>query len=158
MKKIIYSLTLGIVIIDQFIKYLITKNFLLSETLDVIPNFFYLTYVKNTGGAWSIFENIPYLLVIVSAAFIIGINYYISKSDSFTKLETITYGMLLGGVFGNFIDRLLVSGVIDYLGFQFGNYYFPIFNFADIMIVLGIGLMIIDTLRGDLHEYRSRNK
>ena len=53
--------------------------------------------------------------------------------------------MIIGGIIGNLLDRIMYHGVIDYLSFQFGSYYFPIFNFADIGITLGVLLLIINT-------------
>ncbi len=158
MRKQIYSIAFGILVVDQLIKKIITANLVISESLYVIPKFFYLTYVKNTGGAWSILNSVPYLLVMISALFLVLISQYIRKKNSFTKFEIIYLSMIIGGVLGNFMDRILVDGVIDYLGFQFGNYYYPIFNLADIMIVLGIFLVIIETIRRDSHESRSRTK
>jgi len=155
MKKKIYYLIFGILLIDQLLKYLITSKMVLSETLYLIPNFFYLTYVKNTGGAWSILDTVPYLLIIINLLFFIGANYYIYRKKSFSFLESIYFGLILGGVLGNLIDRVFLRGVIDYIGLQFGSYHYPVFNFADIAIVVGVFLIIIETLRGENHEDRS---
>lgn len=158
MKKKICLLTLLILLIDQIGKYLITSHLALSETLVLIPNFFYLTYVKNTGGAWSILDTAPYLLIGLSVFFLIGMSYYLYQRKEFTLLQVIYFGLIIGGVLGNLLDRVLVEGVVDYLGFQFGSYHYPIFNFADIAIVVGIFLIVVETVRGDEHENRSRNK
>ncbi len=153
MKKYIYYLTFGILLIDQMVKYFVVQNIVLSEVISVIPNFFYLTYVKNTGGAWSLFHSIPYLLIIISFVFLIFMNRYILKIKEFSLIEIISYGFLMGGVLGNLIDRVLVSGVIDYIGFQFGSYYYPIFNLADIFIVLGMVLIIMKEFGGFKNEH-----
>lgn len=158
MKKKIYLIAFIILVIDQLIKRIIAASFIVSEKIYIIPRFFYLTYVKNTGGAWSVFDSIPYLLVIISALFLILISQYVYQKNNFSKLEIIYLGMIIGGTFGNFIDRILVSGVIDYIGLRFGNYYYPIFNLADIMIVLGVFLVIIETIRRDSNESGSRTK
>ncbi len=153
MKKYIYYLTFGILLIDQMVKYFVVQNIVLSEVISVIPNFFYLTYVKNTGGAWSLFHSIPYLLIMISFVFLIFMNRYILKIKEFSLIEIISYGFLMGGVLGNLIDRVLVSGVIDYIGFQFGSYYYPIFNLADIFIVLGMVLIIMKEFGGFKNEH-----
>ncbi len=153
MKKYIYYLTFGILLIDQMVKYFVVQNIGLSEVISVIPNFFYLTYVKNTGGAWSLFHSIPYLLIMISFVFLIFMNRYILKIKEFSLIEIISYGFLMGGVLGNLIDRVLVSGVIDYIGFQFGSYYYPIFNLADIFIVLGMVLIIMKEFGGFKNEH-----
>ena len=158
MKKKIYYLTLGTLLIDQLLKYLVTSNMVLSETISLIPNFFYLTYVKNTGGAWSILDTVPYFLIIINFFFIIGVNYYIYRKKKLSSLEGVYFGLILGGVLGNLMDRILVEGVVDYIGLQFGSYHYPIFNFADIAIVVGVFLIVIETLRGEKNENRSRNE
>ena len=68
----------------------------------------------------------------------------------------LSFGLVIGGILGNFIDRLIYKGVIDYLGFIFGSYYFPIFNLADICIVIGTFILIIDTVRSDFCGNRSK--
>lgn len=159
MKKYIYYLTFGIVLIDQVIKYFIVHNIQLSEVVHVIPNFFYLTYVKNTGGAWSLLNSVPYLLIIVSFIFLILFNHYLLKKKEISLFEVISFGFIMGGVLGNLIDRVMVSGVIDYIGFKFGSYYYPIFNFADIFIVVGMLLVILKEFGGEKYEHsRSRSK
>ncbi len=155
MKKKIYYITLFTLLIDQLLKYFITSKMILSETLYLIPNFFYLTYVKNTGGAWSILDTVPYLLIIINLFFVVGVNYYIYRKKNFSTLESVYFGLILGGVLGNLMDRLLVEGVVDYIGLQFGSYHYPIFNFADIAIVVGVFLIMIETLRGEKNEDRS---
>ena len=85
--------------------------------------------------------------------FLIFMNRYILKIKEFSLIEIISYGFLMGGVLGNLIDRVLVSGVIDYIGFQFGSYYYPIFNLADIFIVLGMVLIIMKEFGGFKNEH-----
>ena len=63
----------------------------------------------------------------------------------------IAYSILIGGIIGNFIDRIVFSGVYDYIGLIFGSYYYPVFNLADIGIVIGIIMLIIVEIRGDKH-------
>lgn len=158
MKKKIYTLVLLVIIVDQFIKNIVLTNINLNEIISIIPDFFFFTYVKNTGGAWSIFSNYPFLLTIIGFICIMGLNYYLSKKDKFNKLEIIYYGLILGGMIGNFIDRVIYDGVIDYIGFKFGSYQFPIFNIADITIVIGVLLVLFEIIRSDNNEHRSKSK
>lgn len=158
MKKYIYVLTFIVILVDQFVKTIITNNIKLNEVVEVIKNFFYITNTKNTGGAWSILNDYPIILTLISAFCVIGINMYLTKREQFNKLEIIYYGLLIGGIIGNLIDRILYDGVIDYIGFNFGNYSFPIFNIADITIVISIFLIIVEMIRGDINEHRSRKK
>ena len=83
-------------------------------------------------------------------------NFFI-KNKELKTLEIITYGLLIGGIIGNLIDRIIFGYVIDFFDFLIFNYNFPVFNFADIFIVLSAGLIIIDTFRGETHEIRSKH-
>ena len=160
MKKNIYWLTIILLCIDQSIKVIVTKNMLLLKSITIIPNFFNITYVENPEGAWSILSSNTFLLTIISAIVLIGLNIYLSKKEKYSKLEIISYGLIMPGVLGNFIDRLINNAVIDYLDFKIFNYNFPIFNFADILIVCGIAIMMLEILieeRGIKNASRKQN-
>ena len=87
------------------------------------------------------------LLIILSVLFIIFLDKYIRKEEKkFSKIDIISYGMILGGVYGNLIDRIIHRSVTDYLSFNIFGYDFPIFNFADICIVVGAILIMIDII------------
>lgn len=148
-KQEIYKITSIILIIDQFLKLIIKKSLHWNQQIIIIPKFFSLTLVKNTGAAFSILENNTFLLTIISVIVIIIINNYIKKEKKITKLSTISLGLILGGIFGNLIDRIIHHGVIDYLSFSFGKYYFPIFNLADIAITIGTALLFIQIIKED---------
>ncbi len=158
MKKKILLISFIILIIDQFIKHLVMTSLIYRKTYSIISNFFYLTYVKNTGGAWSILSDNIIFLLIVSIICIIGLIIYLFKKNNISKLECIYYSLLFSGIIGNLIDRIFYKGVIDYIGFIFGNYYFPIFNIADICIVCGILLLLIDGWIGDENGIRSNKR
>ena len=149
LKKDIYKIGVTVLILDQLIKFIIMSTFYYQKVFFLIPNFLYLTYVKNTGGAWSIFSNQPFFLLIIGFICIGGFSYYLYKKNSFNKIETLYLGLMIGGILGNFLDRIIHNGVVDYIGFIFGKYYFPVFNLADICIVCGGILLIIDSFRGD---------
>ncbi len=139
--KIILVTTLSLVL-DQIIKYIITTNLKLTEMIQVIKNFFRITYVQNTGAAFSIFTDSKTFLIILSVLILLILVYYITKTKHY-KYDFILYGMLIGGILGNLIDRMRLGYVIDYLDFNLGGYNFPVFNLADTFIVIsGIILMI----------------
>ena len=140
----IYKITSIVLLLDQFIKLLINNLMKLGQEIEVIPNFFSLLYVKNTGAAFSILRDSTLLLIIISVLIIIILDKEIKKQKSFTKLNTLALGMIMGGIFGNLIDRILHHGVIDYLSFRLFNHSFPIFNLADIGITVGVALFIIN--------------
>ena len=152
--KYIYLISSVIFILDLIIKQLIINN--LKTSISVIDNFFTLYLVKNTGGAFSILNNNVGLLSIIGIIFLFGIIKYINCNKNMTNIESIGISFLLGGLLGNLLDRLIRGGVIDYLSFNFFGYYFPVFNLADIFITLGVMLILINEVRGDLLENRTR--
>lgn len=79
------------------------------------------------------------------------IDRYLSKAKDLTKLTRISFGILLGGMIGNLIDRLLYGTVTDYLAFNFFSYSFPVFNFADIGITIGVLLIIVMTILEEIN-------
>lgn len=146
-KHKIYKLMGILFSIDQIIKIIIRHNINELQEIVIIKNFFSLTYVNNSGAAFSILENSTLLLVLISVFIIILLNNYIKKeAEQFKKVEIISLGLLLGGIFGNLIDRIINRQVTDYLSFNIFNYGFPIFNFADICIVIGTLLLAISVL------------
>ena len=142
----IYYVTCLVLVIDQIIKIIVNNCMTLFEEIKIIPKFFSIYYVKNTGAAFSILEDNTTLLIFITVIFILIIHKYIKSEKNFTKLSSISLGMVLGGMFGNLIDRIIHQGVIDYLSFNIFGYGFPIFNFADIGITVGVSLMILDMI------------
>lgn len=149
MKKKIYILSIISFILDQLVKYLVINFISYQDTITIIPKFFYLTYVKNTGGAFSILTGNAWLLLLIGLICIGVLIYYISKKEKISSLEKIYLGLIIGGTLGNIVDRLIYGSVIDYIGLIFGSYYFPVFNIADICIVSGAILLVVDSLKGD---------
>jgi signal peptidase II len=142
MKKKILLFTLLFILIDQLSKLLIVGNLDLNNEVTIIPSFFSLMYIRNTGAAWGMFSNGTILLAIFSLVFLIfTLKYVFSKKRS--NLEIIIISMLYGGIIGNLIDRLFRNYVVDFLSFNIFGYNFPIFNIADCYIVISIGLIIL---------------
>ena len=154
----IFNITAIILIIDQIIKIIIRSNLNEYQEIKIIKNFFSITFLKNTGAAFSILKNSTLLLIIISVLFILLISKYIKKEEkNLTKLDVYSYGIILGGIFGNLLDRIIHKGVIDYLSFRFFSYYFPVFNFADICITVGIALLIISTIVNEKKQDKEGN-
>lgn len=148
-KEKILSIAAIVIIIDQVIKILICTKMTLNQEIEVIPNFFSLVYLKNTGAAFSILQDQKLLLIIISLIVLFIINKYIDKVKIISKRLMISLGLIIGGIIGNLLDRLIQDGVIDYLSFQFGEYFFPVFNIADSIIVIGIIILIISIIKDD---------
>lgn len=157
MSKKVYILTLVIFIIDQISKSIISTYLTLNKSIEVINNFFYLRYINNTGASWGILSNSKILLIILSLlAIIILIRYMYSFKK--TKLNLIGFGFLLGGILGNLSDRILYGYVRDFLDFIIFKYDFPVFNIADIFIVLGVIILVISIIRGEDKNGSKSNK
>ncbi len=99
-----------------------------------------------------------FFLVLVSAVALIVLNEYLRYEKKFNKISVFGYGLLMGGILGNLIDRILYGYVIDFLSFTFGSYQFPVFNLADMGIVIGIGFLFIEICRGEVYEIRNRRR
>lgn len=145
-KKLIYTIALITVLLDQVIKYLVMNNMALHQEIKLISNFFSLYYLKNTGAAFSILGNKTILLILVSIFCLIIIKNSIKKLKRTNTLNIISLGIMTGGIIGNLFDRVLYKSVIDYLSFNIFNYSFPVFNLADIGITVGAILLIIDLM------------
>ena len=132
----------GIVAADQWTKYLTVANISLYQDIEFIPGFLGLTYVQNTGAAFSSFEGQQWLFAIVFAAFTGMILYeYFKKPMPFTKLERWCIAAIYGGGLGNMIDRVRLGYVVDMIKTEF--MVFPVFNVADCFITCGCIAMMI---------------
>lgn len=154
MKKIL-PISLLFVVIDQVVKILVISKLALQQSIIIINNFFNITYVRNTGAAWSILSGNVLLLIMISVLALVTIYYYLIKDKDLNKIDIVSYSMLIGGIIGNLIDRIVHGYVIDYLDFKIFNYNFPIFNIADTLIVISIIIIGISLIVG---EYREQNR
>lgn len=142
--------------IDLISKAIILKTGNVLYNKIIIKNFFSIVLTKNTGAAFSFMTGYSWVFVIIAILVLIFfIKYYISKKD-LNKLEIISYSLLIGGIIGNLIDRIINGFVVDFLSFKIFGYYFPVFNFADTFIVIGAIILIISTIRSDKNEVRSK--
>lgn len=142
---LIILLVILFILIDQVSKYLIINN--LHERLTIIKNFFYLTYTKNNGAAFSILTGKRLFLILITILIIVGIIYYIRKNNIKDKLSIISFSLILGGSLGNLIDRIVRGYVVDFISVKISNYNFPIFNIADSFICIGIFILVLTSLR-----------
>ena len=155
MKKLI-PVTLICLLIDQVIKVIISCNMKIADSINIITNFFRITYLQNTGAAWSILSGNKIVLILMTIIALFLIYYFLLKNKNLKNIEYILYGVLIGGILGNLIDRIRFGYVIDYLDFNFGDYRYPVFNFADICIVISIIIMVLLSLKDDKDGNNSR--
>ena len=158
MKKKLLILCTLFTLLDQIVKMIIKKTIKTGVEKNIISGFFYITNIKNGGGAFSILSNNTILLAFIGIICIIFFVTYVLKTEKISTIELLLYSMLIGGIIGNLIDRLFFHGVYDYLGFIFGSYYFPVFNLADIFIVVSIFTLLLMELCGDKYGIKGKKK
>ena len=146
MKRLtIYSLVF--LIIDLLIKIIVINFMELYDTIKIIPGFFNITYVRNTGAAFSILEDSRIFFIVITFIALIVIYLFLLKDKVLNKYQTFLYSMLIGGIVGNLVDRIIYGYVIDYLSFNIFGYSFPVFNIADSFIVISVILLVLNEMR-----------
>ena len=147
MKKI-GIISLVFILIDFIVKIIVNSNMSVYDSIIIIPNFFSITYVRNIGAAFSIMENSRILFIIIGFVALILIYKYLIMNKVLNKYLMISYSMLIGGIIGNMIDRIIYGYVIDYLSFNIFGYNAPIFNLADTFIVVSIIMLLLYEVGG----------
>ena len=144
------------IILDQISKYWIQINPSLHSHIEIIPNFLYITYVKNTGAAWSMLSNQTLFLIIISIIETIVLIYflvkYMKKKGKENLLYRISLSLMIGGAIGNLIDRIQLGYVRDFIDTYPFGYNFPVFNIADSALSIGVVLLIIQFLLEERKE------
>ncbi len=148
-KYILVSLIASVtLVLDQVTKYLICKKVPLYSKVEVIPGFFDIIHIRNTGIAFGLFKQIGndyrvLSLTAVTAVALLLIGYLIFQTRKSQRLETISLSLIFGGAVGNLVDRFRLGEVIDFLDVYWKNYHWPAFNVADAAISVGITLFIM---------------
>ncbi len=154
MNKKIFIISIILLVIDVLSKTLIDIYIPLNKSIKIIKNFFYINPLHNEGAAWGIFSSYLILIIITTIIALLVIYRYMFAFKK-NKRNMLAFGLLLGGIVGNLLDRILYGYVRDFLSFNIFGYSFPVFNIADIGITIGIILLIYAIIRG---EDRSGNK
>jgi signal peptidase II len=146
-----------VVAADQVVKWIVRPRLDLHESVTVIPGFFNLTRVHNTGAAFGLMDPVDFpfktvVLALVAAAALAGLALYAATLGPDQTLTRTGLSFVIGGAAGNLIDRVSVGYVLDFFDFYWGGWHFWAFNVADAAITLGVGLMILDLL--GLRRYR----
>jgi signal peptidase II len=128
------GLAFFVLVVDQITKFLVVSNMNPNDTIPVIENIFHITFVRNPGAAFGIFPNQTSFFVIVSLIVIIVIIGVYWKLAYRNKIFTVALALQLGGAVGNLIDRLRFTYVVDFFDFRI----WPVFNIADMAIVIGV--------------------
>lgn len=133
--------TILLVILDQAVKYLTVSRLNLHQSISGINGIFDFYYLRNDGAGWGLFSGNISLFIVVTIIVSIYLIYLIIKNSRHHWLTRLSYGLILGGAIGNFIDRVRYGYVIDMFRLTFID--FPVFNIADVALTLGLVLMMI---------------
>ena len=130
---------------DQLSKYLIDSYMLEGETLPIINDFFHLTYVKNRGIAFGMFQGKLDIISISTIIAIVAIAYYLYKErNKLSMIEKMGFIYILAGAIGNMIDRAFRGFVVDMVDFR--GVWSYVFNLADVWINIGVVFVLLDQL------------
>lgn len=137
-----------LILIDQITKFLVLFKLKPVGSFFVIKNIFHLTYVENRGAAFGIMQDKKIFFVVISIVVIGFIFYYLIKNkNKLTMKSKVSFTLIVSGALGNMIDRLRLSYVVDFFDFII----WPVFNIADICVVLGcLGLVYLLGIKGEL--------
>lgn len=147
---IIFLTLLLLVGLDQGSKYLAVLYLQGTDGVEVIPNFFRLYYLENRGAAFGILQDSRLFFIVITIFVILFISYLLFFKKHHVKgINRLSLILILSGTIGNFIDRLRLSYVVDFLSFRFFGWNFAVFNIADALIVIGTVLLIIAILKSE---------
>lgn len=133
----VLGIALAVTVVDQLTKLAVQQDMVLHESIPVIPGFFHITYILNRGAAFGILENQRWLFLIMAILLFVLYAVFRKKLPEHRAVQAGA-GMLLGGAFGNALDRFLHGAVVDFFDFRI----WPVFNIADIGIVVGVCLLL----------------
>jgi signal peptidase II len=135
----------GALLVDQLIKAQVQQHLRLAQPWPLIPGWLQLTYVENSGVAFSLFSHLPAWVLVTFALTLLGV--LVGGAwlrPGMARWEAIAFGLLIGGALGNILDRARMGRVIDYIDWV--GIGFPVFNAADICICVGVGLLVLGHL------------
>jgi signal peptidase II len=151
MKGLVLALLILVVaLFDQLTKAMVLRFVPFQESIVVIPGFFSVTHVYNTGAAFGMLHDSNLLFIGISAAAFIGL---VVMRHHFTGYLLLSgWALLLAGILGNVTDRLRLGHVVDFLDFQIGGYHWPSFNVADSCICIAAGLFLLSSFYTNHHQ------
>lgn len=143
---------IAVILSDQLSKWWVMTVFVPHETRVVVPGFFNLTYITNTGAAFGLFagdHGVIRQVFFVSAALaaLVALAYLFIHYRSKDRFFVCGIGLIAGGAVGNMVDRLRFGEVVDFLDFYINKYHWPAFNVADAAICIGVGLFMLGNVR-----------
>ena len=142
-----------VVVADQAVKAAVRPRLNLFDSIEVIPGFFSLTRVHNTGAAFGMMDaiDIPFktaVMALVQTTALIGLAAYAATLGPGQRLTRLGLAFVIGGAVGNLIDRVTAGYVLDFFDFYWRGWHFWAFNIADASITIGVALMVLDLIGG----------
>ena len=153
-------IALAVVVLDQIVKAIVRREIALNESITVIPGFFDLTRVHNTGTAFGFMNSTEFpfktvILACIAIGALAALAIYAATLPANQWLARIGLALILGGAAGNLIDRVTEGYVVDFVDLYWSGWHFWAFNVADAAITVGVALMILDLLgAGSRHVSR----
>lgn len=158
MNKRIVGVAIFVVMLDQLTKIGMKYFLKLNESVRIIKDFFCLTLCRNDGVAFGLLSNKRIVILIASIVSILIMYRFMFLFEK-NKRNHVAFGLILGGLSGNLLDRTLLGYVRDFIDFVLFGYDFPVFNVADVCIFIGVVLLIYAIIRGeDSSEDSSRKR
>ena len=156
-------IALAVAVLDRVTKWIVVKTIPLEDAVPIIPGFFRLTHLENTGAAFSLFaeSTSPFrttLLIAFSLAALVVVTLLLWRGRHEFNSSTLALSLILGGAVGNLWDRLTSGKVTDFLDFYVGVHHWPPFNVADSAIVVGALLLLMRMMRKDHAAPAQRKK
>ena len=151
MRKYFFFIAAVVLLLDRAAKWAVTRNIALHDNVPIIPGFFHLIHVENTGAAFGLFADstaqwkIGALVSFSVIALVIVLGLLWRNSHALTT-TTVALSLILGGAGGNLWDRMVSGRVVDFFDFYLGSYHWPAFNVADSAIVIGAILLVAEVI------------
>ena len=153
MRNRYYLLAVLVFVLDHLTKWLVRSKMELHEAIELIPGFARISYVRNSGVAFGLFAEIqsvwkPYILASMAVIAVVVILMYSARMPTNRVLLQLALAITLGGILGNFTDRIMHGFVVDFIELHIKDvFHWPTFNVADSAITIGIGLLLVDTVK-----------
>ncbi len=130
-------LSILLVLADQFTKLWVVEELSINSSIVLIPDFFSLTHVRNTGAAFGILSNQRWIFMVFTAIVIVAVVIALCSGKVKNHWGVFSLSLIIGGGIGNMIDRIFLGEVVDFFAFNFWGYQFAVFNVADVFVCVG---------------------
>ncbi len=155
-RRLLIALGVTTVVLDQCTKAAVRALLPLYDSVSVIPGFLDFTYVRNTGAAFGLLNSVdvpfkPAIMTVIALTALVAISVYAMRTPPQDALGQIGLALVMGGAFGNIIDRVTTGYVVDFVDAYWGDWHFWAFNVADAAITVGACLIILDMMLVNRH-------